>query len=216
MAKEMTPYLRHKARIPQQARGIKTKEKIIEAAALLLGEKGYHDIDTPEIAARAGVATGSFYSYFNNKREVFIEIIQRKFKDIDDKVFSLYKRNIRKDGADSYKEVKKIIHFIIHGNYEEYKINAHLLKEMFSMLLLDKEIEKKRLVEERKLMDKLASHMQVYKKNLRISDFEASAVLLYKMMDNMIQQIKFKNTGVDKKRLLKEIEDMVCRYLLPE
>jgi AcrR family transcriptional regulator len=216
MVKEITPYLRHKARIPQQARGIKTKEKIIEAAALLLGEKGYHNIDTPEIAARAKVATGTFYSYFNNKREVFIEIMQRKFKDIDDKVFSLYKTKIHKDSADNYKEAKKIIHSMIHGNYEEYKINSQLLKEMFSMLLLDKEIEKKRLTEEKKLMDRLASHMQAYKSNLRISDFEASAVLLYKMMDNMIQQIKFKSTGVNKKRLLREIEDMVCRYLLPE
>ena len=212
--KKDTPYLRSKARIPQQARGIRTKEKIIAAAAALLSEKGYHNIDTPEISARAKLATGTFYSYFNNKREIFIEIMQRKFKDIDDKVFSLYKSKIHKNRADNHRELKKIIHFMIHGNYEEYKINAHLLKEMFAMLLLDKELEKKRLTEEKKLMDTLASHMKTYKENLRISDFETSAVLLYKIMDNMILQIKFKSTGIDKKRLLNEIEDMVCRYLL--
>lgn len=206
--------LRNKARIPKQARGIKTKEKIIAAAAVLLSEKGYHNIDTPEIAARAKLATGTFYSYFNNKREVFIEIIQRKFKDIDEKVFSFYKPKIHKNRADNQREVRKMIHFMINGSYEEYKINAQLLKEMLAMLLLDKEIEKKRLTEEKKLIDMLVSYMQTYKKNLRVSDFEASAVLLYKMMDNMIQQIKFNSTGVGKKRLLKEIEDMVCRYLL--
>jgi hypothetical protein len=35
-------------------------------------------------------------------------------------------------------------------------------------------------------------------------------------MEEMLHQIKFKNTGIEEKRLLKEIEDMICRYLLPE
>lgn len=212
--KKLTPYLLNKARIPKQARGIKTKEKIITAAAALLSQKGYHNIDTPEIAARAKVATGTFYSYFNNKREIFIEIMQRKYKNIDKKVFSFYIPKFHKNKADNYREVKKFIHFMIHGNYEEYNINAQLLKEMLAMLLLDKEIEEKRLTEEKRLIDMLVSYMQTYKKNLRVSDLEASAALLYKMMDNMILQIKFNTTGVSKKRLLKEIEDMVCKYLL--
>jgi AcrR family transcriptional regulator len=49
-------------------RNIKTKEKIIAAAAALLSQKGYHNIDTPEIAARAKVATGTFYSIIQQQK----------------------------------------------------------------------------------------------------------------------------------------------------
>ncbi|MBN1364199.1 MAG: TetR/AcrR family transcriptional regulator [Syntrophaceae bacterium] len=212
--KKLTPYLRNKARIPKQARGIKTKEKIIAAAAALLSQKGYHNIDTPEIAAKAKVATGTFYSYFNNKRDIFLEIMHRKYKNADEKVFSIYIPKYHKNKVDNYREVKRMIHFMINGDYMEYNTNPQLLKEMLAMILLDKEIEEKRLTEERKLINILLSYMKNYKKNIRISDLEASAALLYKMMDNMVLQIKLDTTGVSKKRLLKEIEDMVCRYLL--
>jgi hypothetical protein len=107
-------------------------------------------------------------------------------------------------------------HFIINQILLEYKVNNQLLKEILAMVLLDKEIEKMRRKEEKKVIELLVSFMQTYKKYIRVSDFEAAAVLLLKFIEDMIHQIKFASTDVDEKRLLKEIEDMICRYLLPE
>lgn len=208
--------VRNKARIPKQKRGIESKEKIIRAATALFTEKGYQGTNALEIAARAEVATGTFYSYFNNKKEVFIEIIQRIFKNIFEKVLLNLDIKIHKNRADNYKEGKKQAHFIINQILLEYKVNSQLLKEILAMVLLDKEIELMRRKEERKVIDLLVSFMQTYKKYIRISDFEAAAILLLKFMEDMIHQIKLASTGVDEKRLLKEIEDMICRYLLLE
>jgi len=205
---------RDKARTPKQTRGIESKEKIIKAAMVLFAEKGYHHTNAPEIAARAQVATGTFYSYFNNKKEVFIEIIKRIFKNIFEKALSIYEPKTHKNRADNYKEGGKLVHFMIHGILAEYKVNVSLLKEILAMVLLDKEIEKMRRKEEKKVIDLLVSYMQTYKEHLRVSDYEAASVLLLKIMEDMIHQIKFASTGVDEKRLLKEIEDMICRYLL--
>ena len=58
--------------------------------------------------------------------------------------------------------------------------------------------------------------MESYKGLIRVTDFEAAAVLLLKFMEEMLHQIKFKSSGIENKRLMKEIEDMICRYLLPE
>lgn len=206
----------NKARIPKQTRGIESKEKIISAAIVLFAERGYHNTNAPEIAARAKVATGTFYSYFNNKKEVFIEIIQRIFKNIFEKVLVNIELKIHKSRIDDYKEGKKIAHIIISQILSEYKVNARLLKEILSMVLLDKEIEKIRRKEEKKVIDLLVSLMRTYEEYIRISDYEAAAVLLLKVIEEMIHQVKFDSTDVDKKRLLNEIEDMICRYLLPE
>jgi len=203
-----------KARIPKQKRGIESREKIIRVAMALIAEKGYHKTNTLEMATRAEVAIGTFYSYFNNKKEVFIEIIKRIFKNISERALFIYEPKIHKNRADNYKEGKKLVHFMIHKLYSEYRVNAQLLKEILAMILLDKEIGKMRREEEKKVINFLISFMQSYQEHLRISDFEAAAVLLLKIMEEMFHQIKFASTDVEEKRLLKEIEDMICRYLL--
>ncbi|GAB6267704.1 MAG: hypothetical protein STSR0002_04440 [Smithella sp.] len=62
----------------------------------------------------------------------------------------------------------------------------------------------------------LILYMQTYKENIRVSDFEAAAIMLLKCAEEMMHQIKFNSTGVEKERLINEMEDIVLRYLLPE
>jgi AcrR family transcriptional regulator len=206
---------KNKARIPKQIRAFHSKEKIIKAATALFAEKGYHKTNAPEIAARAEVATGTFYSYFNNKKEAFIEIIQRIFKNMVDTVLINLDFKVYKNRAENYKEGKKQAHLIINKILLEYKVNHQLLKEVLAMALLDEEIEKIRRKDEKKIIDLLVFFMRRYKQYIRVSDFEAAAVLLLKLIEDMIHQIKFASTVIGEKRLLKEVEDMICMYLLP-
>jgi AcrR family transcriptional regulator len=66
-----------KTRKPTQKRSIEKYEKIVAAAYKLINEQGYHNITTADIAREAGVATGSIYSYFTDKKDIFIEILRR-------------------------------------------------------------------------------------------------------------------------------------------
>ncbi|KQC09032.1 MAG: hypothetical protein APR62_03500 [Smithella sp. SDB] len=203
-----------KARIPVQQRGIETKEKIISAAMVLFAEKGYHKTNAMEIAAKADIATGTFYSYFNNKKEVFSEIIIRVFKNIAESVLLKIELKTHNNHAENYKELRNIIHFIVNNILQAYRINNRLFKEILAMVLLDHEIEKIRIKEEKKVINLLVVLFQTYKDSMRISDLEAAAVLLLKFMEEMVHIIKFGSTDIKEKRLLKEIEDLMCRYLL--
>lgn len=205
----------NKARIPKQKRGIESKEKIIKAATKLFTEKGYHKTNALQIAAAADVATGTFYSYFNNKKEVFAEIIGRIFKRIFDKMLSIYEPKVHGNMADNYKEGRKMMSAMINQTFSEYKVNARLLKEIIALVMLDKEIEKIRREEEKKVIIFLVAFMQKYNQFLRVTDFEATAVLLLKIMEEMLHQVKFAANGIEEKRLRREVEDMICRYLLP-
>lgn len=52
------------------------RERIIEAAAKLFGDKGYHDTTTAEIAESAGVAAGTIYIYFSSKEELLVAVFE--------------------------------------------------------------------------------------------------------------------------------------------
>lgn len=51
--------------------------EILEAAAAVFGEKGYDRATMKEIAARAGIAPGTIYLYFKNKRDLLLAIADR-------------------------------------------------------------------------------------------------------------------------------------------
>jgi len=50
------------------------RAQILEAAAALFSEKGFHSATTKEIAAAAGVSEGTLYNYFKDKRDLLISI----------------------------------------------------------------------------------------------------------------------------------------------
>jgi AcrR family transcriptional regulator len=61
---------------PRTARGRRTLRLILDAAAEEFGEKGFHEGSVSGITRRAGVALGSFYTYFDSKDEVFRALVR--------------------------------------------------------------------------------------------------------------------------------------------
>lgn len=61
----------------RQERSRRSYLALIEAATELFEAHGYDAIGTPEIARRAGVSVGTFYRYFDDKKEVYLEVTRR-------------------------------------------------------------------------------------------------------------------------------------------
>ena len=51
------------------------KQDIIEAAIEVFSNKGYYRTHVQDITKTAGIAKGTFYLYFQNKRDIFIEVV---------------------------------------------------------------------------------------------------------------------------------------------
>ncbi len=62
-------------KLPKTARGKRTREKLLQAAEIEFGEKGFHEAAISGITYRAGVALGSFYTYFGSKEEIFKALV---------------------------------------------------------------------------------------------------------------------------------------------
>src|ERR1044072_7272100 len=71
---------------PRTARGRKTLRAILDAAAEEFGEKGFHEGSIAGITRRAGVALGSFYTYFDSKDAVFRALVRDMSEQVRDHV----------------------------------------------------------------------------------------------------------------------------------
>ncbi len=61
---------------PRTERGRRTLRTILDASAVEFGERGFHETSIVSITARAGVALGSFYTYFDSKDAVFRALVR--------------------------------------------------------------------------------------------------------------------------------------------
>lgn len=57
------------------------RERIIEAARQLFGEKGFHTTTTAELAAEAAVSTGQIYRHFEAKSDIVLAIVEQNVHD---------------------------------------------------------------------------------------------------------------------------------------
>lgn len=61
--------------LPVTPRGQKTRQKLLRAAEVIFGEKGYERASIADITRKSGVALGTFYVYFPDKQSIFVEVV---------------------------------------------------------------------------------------------------------------------------------------------
>jgi AcrR family transcriptional regulator len=62
-------------RLTREQRKARTRRDLLAAAARVFGRHGYHAATVDDIAREAGFTKGAFYSNFESKEEVFVELL---------------------------------------------------------------------------------------------------------------------------------------------
>ena len=71
---------------PRTDRGRRTLRALLDAAAAEFGEKGFHESSVVSITSRAGIALGSFYTYFDSKETLFRALVNDMSGQVRDHV----------------------------------------------------------------------------------------------------------------------------------
>lgn len=76
---------------PRTARGERTLRKILDAARDEFGERGFSESSIVGITQRAGVALGTFYTYFDSKEALFQALVRDMSAQVRDHVAPVLK-----------------------------------------------------------------------------------------------------------------------------
>ena len=80
------------AKEPRTERGRRTLRAILDAAAVEFGDRGFHETGIIQITQRAGVALGTFYTYFDSKEAVFQAVVRDMSAQVRDHVAPAFQK----------------------------------------------------------------------------------------------------------------------------
>ena len=219
--------MKSKVRVPSQERSKHTRDKIIAAALEMFSEKGYHATNSKEIANHAGVAIGSFYSYFKDKKELFIEtfkyfdtFIENRMNDniadtsghTDGNAWMNLRKNL--SDCNDNKEKLKIVFTNLLKSHNYY---PGFSREVSIMRLLDPDIKK--AVDEHEIAD-IKNMTEIIKSigdNLRIEDVDIAANIIYHTLELIIHETATAPGMEDRQeRIINGLTDMIARYLIKD
>ncbi|HEU0192000.1 MAG TPA: TetR/AcrR family transcriptional regulator [Mycobacterium sp.] len=78
----MAPTIAEVRQLPVTVRGARTRAGLIAAARKVFERDGYVDAKLTDITKTARCATGSFYTYFANKEEIFAAVLEQAQQDM--------------------------------------------------------------------------------------------------------------------------------------
>jgi len=105
-----------------------TREGIIQAAARIFSEKGYHATSMQEIADAVNLQKASLYHHFSSKQEILAEILDQAFDLINNRLEIVLAQPLSAD-----EKLRQAMISYFHTIAENQNLSAVLLLEMRSL-----------------------------------------------------------------------------------
>lgn len=158
----------------RQERSRRSYLALIDAATDLFSTHAYDAVGTPEIAHRAGVSVGTFYRYFEDKHQVYLEVVRRMLT-------TAYHDTI--EGLGPEKFVGRARHETIAATvavlFEHVLERPQLSRSFLEMSLRDPAVTELRVAFETIAMQQLAALITAIIPRSVVPDPEATAYVLY-------------------------------------
>jgi AcrR family transcriptional regulator len=182
----------------------------MKAAKALFAKEGFHATNTKRIAAKAGVAVGSVYAYFPDKKALFLAVLEEHNQIIAERIAL-----VRPDPAglvDKESSLEILINEIVQ---------AHTLSPSFhrqAMLLRETDPDVGRAMDEQEKEQReiARQYLASWGDHVKAKDLEAAAFVIFGAIESVAHSLALAETDLDSKRLTRELSTMISRYLFPE
>lgn len=122
-------------REPIKKSSIEKKERIIKKGFELMCEKGYHNVNTVDIAKYSNVSTGIIYQYFNDKKDIFVEGVKDYANNIMFPMIDIIDNTIIDKN-----NIREILSKMIDSFINTHNIKKEAHEELMAMSYLDSDI----------------------------------------------------------------------------
>ncbi len=202
-----------------QARARETHAALLKSAAVVFSERGFDEAQTPDIAAGAGVSVGTFYRYFADKRQAFIELIEAYLRDSYASVMG----NLTPDAfgtARTAEDRRATVDHVIDVLFTNTELNPRLNRVFLALSLRDPEVEQIRIDFEVQSRTLLAALLEQVTTRERIPDPLAAA----EVIQIAAQEVALATIGSHvptrpkghAQALRRALSDMLYRYVFGE
>ncbi len=194
-------------REPIKKTSIEKKRKIIEIGFKLMCNKGYHNINTIDIAKEANVSTGIIYQYFNDKRDIFIEGV----KDYADNImFPMI--NIMDNYVIDKSNLKELLSKMIDSFIKTHTMKKEAHEELMAMSYLDKDIKNIFKTRELTMTDKISNIL--INSGFNSKNMEEKVHIIIGIIDNYCHEVVYhKHEKLDYNAMKEEILNIIINVI---
>ena len=196
-----------------QARGLATRERLIAAAESLFSRQGFEGTSIGDVARKAGVGVGTVYHHFVDKRALLLELIDRWGDQLE-----AQRRSEEEIERFLGSDARKAIERWLMGAYEHLRSSPSLYLVALSAAETDPEVSKRyRRIEELGVERTRRLLLVGQWRGLLRSDIDASAAafLIQHTIEVMATQLLVRRLDdEDSDVIVRELADMICRYIV--
>ena len=120
---------------PRSARGVRSRAALVAAARTVFERDGYVNARMSDITRKAKMSTGSFYTYFTNKEEIFAAVLE----EVQEEMLHPHVRQ-----ATDAEDPVAVIEASNRAYLEAYERNAKLMRLLDEVAAIDDEFRKLR------------------------------------------------------------------------
>ncbi len=173
-----------KVRQPIHQKSIATKEKIIKYGFQLMCEKGYHNVNTIDIANASHVSTGIIYQYFHDKHDILIEGVKRYSDEI---MFPMM--DVLKNEADLKNNFETALEKMIQKTKEAHTISEKAYRQLQALQNSDEEVFQIFKQKEMETTEKIEGILQ--QQGFQIHNQRERVHFLIHMIDVLCQELSY-------------------------
>lgn len=199
---------RQKAREPKQERSIEKKQRIIDTAIKLFSESGYDAVGPNEIARVSGVSVGTFYSYFEEKADLMIEIVRNSKKRRVDNVLEKAEKAVEK--ADTPRDV---IYYLIMEIMRAPNLPSPLQRQSIAMRYTNSHVEEFHRQEEKHTFALIKHLLLLLGDAVRVSDRDLAAEMVLITIKESTRAYSIFKPKISRKKFVNELTDIISLYL---
>jgi AcrR family transcriptional regulator len=184
--------------------------QILQNAREVFAKHGYHAAKIDDIVAAAGIARGTFYSYFEDKRAIFDEIVDQTFARNGASI-------VRVDTDDPSRsvgeQVRQNIRAIVHALLEDRATTKILLSDAVG---LDPELDRKLMSFYEAIGQLLESSLADGQERGIVApgDVRMFSIMSLGAMKEIMYQVTMRDLGYPEDRIVEEIYNFLCQGYL--
>lgn len=202
--------MERKTRKPTQKRSLEKYDKILDAAFKLFNQKGYFNITTADIAKEANVATGSVYSYFEDKKDIYLLAVEKNNDGILPSTtdFWIKNRNMNFNDAEAIRNLFKEFLKLMLEQHNKFSKQYH--DDRAALILLDKDIADISKEHDNAIIEHTKNILSML--SIPFKSAEDSDIFLHYcnlLIDDLCHKILYDNTVNDIELYIERVVDLI-------